>query len=52
MGKDQTVQFENVPLNEGNGFNNYTGVFTVPRSGVYMLIFLSKIITKVNQYFI
>ncbi|XP_060603973.1 cerebellin-1-like [Ruditapes philippinarum] len=39
MGKDQTVQFENVPLNEGNGFNNYTGVFTVPRSGVYMLIF-------------
>lgn len=39
MGKDQIVQFQNVLLNDGNGYNKFTGIFTVPRSGVYMLIF-------------
>ena len=28
-----------VILNDGNGYNAHTGVFTVPRNGVYMLTF-------------
>ncbi|XP_045186134.2 uncharacterized protein LOC123544133 [Mercenaria mercenaria] len=39
MGKDQTVQFQNVIINDGKGYNKFTGVFTVPRDGVYQLTF-------------
>ncbi|XP_060601954.1 uncharacterized protein LOC132755164 isoform X1 [Ruditapes philippinarum] len=35
-GIDQTVVFNKVLLNDGNAYNNHTGVFTVPKEGVYM----------------
>ncbi|XP_060605106.1 uncharacterized protein LOC132757737 isoform X2 [Ruditapes philippinarum] len=35
-GIDQTVVFNKVLLNDGNAYNVHTGVFTVPKEGVYM----------------
>ncbi|XP_060605108.1 heavy metal-binding protein HIP-like [Ruditapes philippinarum] len=35
-GIDQTVVFNKVLLNDGNAYNFHTGVFSVPREGVYM----------------
>jgi len=33
------VQFKNVILNMGDGFDSETGIFTVPKSGIYQLTF-------------
>ncbi|KAL0972770.1 hypothetical protein UPYG_G00194550 [Umbra pygmaea] len=33
----KTIVYQHVFINLGNGYNNRTGVFTVPRSGVYSL---------------
>ncbi|KAL4224119.1 hypothetical protein ACF0H5_017572 [Mactra antiquata] len=38
-GIDQTVIFNKVLLNDGNGYNNHTGVFTAQIDGVYMFYF-------------
>ena len=34
-----TVKFDQVLTNYGNGYNKYTGVFSVPTTGVYLLTF-------------
>ena len=33
------LKLDQISLNEGNGYNKYTGVFTVPVSGVYLLTY-------------
>ena len=34
----KTVKFDSVRLNEGRGYNKETGVFTVPRGGIYVFL--------------
>ena len=34
-GKHHTIVFDTIQTNVGNGYNNYSGIFTVPVSGVY-----------------
>ena len=34
-----TIRFDGIFINEGNAYNNITGVYTVPQDGVYMLSF-------------
>ncbi|XP_045176917.2 uncharacterized protein LOC123537303 [Mercenaria mercenaria] len=36
-GQYQTIKFNQVITNEGNGYNIHTGVFTCPESGMYLL---------------
>ncbi|KAJ8302277.1 hypothetical protein KUTeg_021264 [Tegillarca granosa] len=45
--KDGVIRFENVLLNEGNGYNSATGEFTAPTDGVY--VFSWTIITKETE---
>ena len=33
------IKLDQIFLNDGNGYNKYTGVFTVPASGVYLLTY-------------
>ena len=35
LGTDQVLPFNKVLLNDGQGYNNYTGTFVAPVSGVY-----------------
>lgn len=42
LGQNQIVQFRYVLLNDGNAFNNNTGIFTVPFGGVYLLSFFAE----------
>ncbi|KAJ8302275.1 hypothetical protein KUTeg_021262 [Tegillarca granosa] len=44
---DGVIRFENVLLNEGNGYNSATGEFTAPTDGVY--VFSWTILTKETQ---
>ncbi|XP_045157121.2 heavy metal-binding protein HIP-like [Mercenaria mercenaria] len=37
---DQTVIFNKLLLNDGNGYSTHTGVFTAPREGMYMFYFV------------
>ena len=39
LSHGHTIKFDQIILNDGNGYNQYSGVFTVPRSGVYLLTF-------------
>ena len=39
LGPKETLIFNQILLHEGNGYNNYTGVFTVPITGVYSFTF-------------
>ena len=34
-----TIKCDNILLNDGNSYNHYTGVFHVPKTGVYLLTF-------------
>ena len=36
------IKFDQTFLNDGNGYNKYTGVFTVPTSGVYLLTYSNE----------
>jgi len=36
VARNQNIMFENVPLNEGNGFNLQRGVFIATKQGVFM----------------
>ncbi|XP_053403379.1 uncharacterized protein LOC123555672 isoform X2 [Mercenaria mercenaria] len=38
-GTQQVIKFNKVITNEGNGYNQYTGVFTCPQAGMYMFTF-------------
>ena len=33
-----TFVYDSVLINEGNAYNNYTGIFTVPTTGVYAIL--------------
>ena len=54
-GKKQTVIFDNVLTNDGNGYDDRTGVFTCPVTGTYMFVFdalvshLAKLLLKLNK---
>ena len=39
MGIGHTVKCNQVLLNEGNHYNTFTGIFTVPQTGVYLITF-------------
>ena len=39
MGGGHTVKCNQVLLNDGNHYNSFTGIFTVPETGVYLLTF-------------
>ncbi|XP_062599641.1 cerebellin-2-like [Saccostrea cucullata] len=50
MGSQQTVIFDKVTLNEGNGYDKKTGVFTAPEDGVYT--FSWTIMSAGSTYFV
>ncbi|XP_053379963.1 complement C1q-like protein 4 [Mercenaria mercenaria] len=54
LGTHQTIKFNQVIINDGNGYNIYTGVFTCPESGVYMFSFFiggrSETSTPTGEY--
>ena len=39
MGNRSTIKCNQVLLNDGNHYNTFTGIFTVPETGVYLLTF-------------
>ena len=39
MGAGHTIKCNQVLLNDGNHYNSFTGIFTVPQTGVYLLTF-------------
>lgn len=39
VGEGQTIKFNQILINDGNGYNRYTGVFTAPELGVYFFTF-------------
>lgn len=54
----QAIKFDQVLLNDGHGYNKYTGAFTAPLSGVYLftfhvdarkLTFVRLVVNGVNQ---
>ena len=38
LGANQTVKYDEVLINDGNGYDDRTGVFTSPVAGTYMFI--------------
>ncbi|XP_022345971.2 complement C1q-like protein 2 isoform X2 [Crassostrea virginica] len=38
LGKGQTVVYDGIMTNEGNGYDDRTGVFTCPVAGTYMFV--------------
>ena len=39
MGSGHTIKCNQALLNKGNHYNTFTGIFTVPQAGVYLLTF-------------
>jgi hypothetical protein len=39
MSPGQAIKYDRVLLNDGAGYNSYTGAFTAPISGTYLFIF-------------
>uniref|UniRef100_K1RHX7 Collagen alpha-1(X) chain n=1 Tax=Magallana gigas TaxID=29159 RepID=K1RHX7_MAGGI len=50
MKNQETVIFDKVSLNEGNAYDNTSGVFTAPSDGIYS--FSWTILTASEKYFI
>lgn len=40
IGLSQTIKFDHVLLNDGNGYSVHSGTFTAPTDGVYMFTYL------------
>ena len=36
LGPDQTIIYKGILLNDGNAYNQYSGIFTVPVTGTYL----------------
>jgi hypothetical protein len=39
VAEHKTIRFDSAVLNDGNAYNNHTGIFTCPVSGVYLVSF-------------
>nr|XP_034307456.1 complement C1q tumor necrosis factor-related protein 2-like isoform X2 [Crassostrea gigas] len=50
MKNQETVIFDKVSLNEGNAYDNSSGIFTAPLNGIYS--FTWSIVTKAGKYFV
>ena len=49
IGNDQTIEFNKIILNEGGGYDQRTGVFTCPQSGLYLItFFIGNILSPVD----
>ena len=49
MGNDQIIVFNQIILNEGGGYDQETGVFTCPKSGLYLItFFIGKTLSPVD----
>ena len=49
IGNDQTIEFNQIILNEGGDYDQRTGVFTCPQSGLYLIaFFIGKILSPVD----
>merc|ERR1711976_768220 len=48
--EDKIVKFNEVTLNEGSGYNSFTGLFTAPVSGTYLMIAKILKFTKSTYY--
>ncbi|XP_045166920.2 complement C1q tumor necrosis factor-related protein 2-like [Mercenaria mercenaria] len=40
IGLAQTIKFDNVLLNDGQGYNKHSGVFVAPQGGVYLFAYI------------
>ena len=45
----QIIKLDSIFLNDGNGYNKITGIFTVPTSGVYLLTYSMETTSKTNH---
>ena len=50
LGAGQTIVFDEVITNVGNGYDNLTGIFTAPVSGVYVFDMALMVASDVYQY--
>lgn len=50
MPKDTIIKFENVEINQGNGYNPATGKFTAPVDGLYSFLWTYHIKSEVYLY--
>ena len=41
LAPGHTLKCDQIIINDGNAYSQYTGVFTVPQTGVYLLTFYS-----------
>ena len=39
LAPGHTIKYDQIIINDGNAYNHYTGIFTVPTTGVYLLTF-------------
>ncbi|XP_053401552.1 collagen alpha-2(VIII) chain-like [Mercenaria mercenaria] len=51
LAPHKTLTFDSAILNDGKGYNNHTGIFTTPVSGVYLVSFFIAD-RDVNQVFV
>ena len=52
MGKGHTIKCDKILLNDGNSYSPFTGVFTAPISGVYLLTFNFDVWNKYTETFV
>uniref|UniRef100_K1PZ52 Heavy metal-binding protein HIP n=1 Tax=Magallana gigas TaxID=29159 RepID=K1PZ52_MAGGI len=50
LKNQETVIFDKVSLNEGNAYDNSSGIFTAPLDGIYS--FTWTVLTKYGKYFL
>lgn len=48
LGVDQTIKYDNITLNLGNGYDPRQGVFTAPKAGLY--IFSASLSSAANEH--